>query len=223
MIRLFRFLHQVIFFVMEFLDVLYKRRACHHFLPNKEFTEEQFRELIDRVRMTPSGYNAQPWEFILVRDKSIFKEMQEIAFDQAHVSDCSAIIVILGDLNIGRNADDILKDWVKYGYCTEEQVPVYHNTFTRPRSREKLFGMALRNASLAAMTLLFAATDMGFATCPMMGLSQYKLLEFLQVPEDRIPILMVAIGYEDKGKEKPQLPRKSVESMIYKEKFGQKF
>ena len=208
---------------MEFREILKKRRACHNYLPDKEFTDEQFRELIEMVAMTPSGYNAQPWEFVLIRDKEMLKNIQSIAFDQEHVTQCSAMIAVLGDLNIGRNADEILKDWVKYGYCTEDKVPTYRNTFTKNRKRDRLFGMALRNAALSVMTMLYAATDMGLATCPMMGFSQRKLIEFLEIPEDRIPVMLVAIGYEDEGKERERLPRKSIDRMIFREKFGEKF
>ena len=116
----------------------------------------------------------------------------------------------------------MLKDWVKYGYCTPEKVPTYKHTFTKKRSEGRLRQMALRNASFAAVTLLYAAEEMGLHTCPMMGLSQPQLHEYLKIPEDYITILLVAIGKGIPEKEKTQLPRKEVEDMIWFEEYGKK-
>ena len=208
---------------MDFLDLVKKRRATHHFEKGFKLSEEDFKKIIEYTRFTPSGYNAQPWEFILIQDEDRIKEIGKIAFNQTQIVEAGNAIVVLGDLNIGRNADALLEDWVKYGYCTPEEVPVYKNTFTKPRPEGRLRQMALRNASFAAITLIYVAEALGFQTCPMMGVSQPKLLKFLEVPEDRIIALLIAIGKGIREKEKPQLPRKEVETMIWKEKFGVRF
>jgi putative NAD(P)H nitroreductase len=201
------------------IQTIKKRRSVHHFLPNKEISKAEIESLIEVVSHSPSGYNAQPWEFVVVQDKKRMQDIQKIAFDQAHVSKASAIIIVLGDTNFGRNAKVILNDWVKYGYCTEEQVPAYMNAFCKKRAESKRREMSIRNCSMAAMTLLLAAEDMGFATCPMMGFNQPMLSEYFGLPEDIIPVLMVAIGYEDRGKEKKQLPRKKVKDLLHFEVY----
>jgi len=208
---------------MGFLKLVKERRAAHHFEKGFKLTESQFREIIDYTRFAPSGYNAQPWEFILIQDDEKMKKIGEIAFNQTQVVEAGNAILVLGDTNIGRNADALLEDWVKYGYCTPEKVPVYKHTFTKKRSEGRLRQMALRNASFAAMTLVYVAETLGYQTCPMMGLSQPQLLEFLEVPDDRMVILLVAIGKALPENENTQLPRKEVEDMIWKEKWGQKF
>lgn len=201
------------------LETIKNRRSVHHFIPHKKISKSDIEKLIKITSFSPSGYNAQPWEFLVIQDKKRMKDIQKIAFDQKHVSQASAVIIILGDTNIGRNAEKILKDWVKYGYCTKEEVPAYMNALCKKRSETKRREMAIRNCSMAAMNLLLVAEDIGFATCPMMGFNQPMLAEYLKLPEDIIPILMVAIGYEDKGKEKNQLPRKNLEDTLYFEEY----
>ena len=53
-----------------------------------------------------------------------------------------------------------------------------------------------------------------------MGFVQPELEEFLKIPNDRIIALMIALGYEEKGKALPRLPRKKVEEMVHWEGFG---
>ncbi|QQR83389.1 nitroreductase family protein [Candidatus Peregrinibacteria bacterium] len=207
---------------MDFQKLIKQRRATHHFLPDREVTDEQFKQIIEMVRYTPSGYNAQPWEFILIRDAERLKEIQKIAFDQAHVGQASAAVAIVGDTNLGRNKEAIVQSWIDYGYCTEAERGAYLNSIGKKRSDDKLKGMALRNASLAAMMFMLAAEEIGLSTCPMMGFSQWQMEEFLGLPDDRIVIMLMALGYADRSQEKPQLPRKSVEEMIYLEEFGKR-
>lgn len=204
---------------MDFIDLLKKRRACHHFLPDKKISDQDLKDIIENTSLTPSGYNAQPWEFVIIRKKENISKIQEIAFKQKHIKDASAIIVVLGDMFIGRNVEKILDDWLKHNYCTENELQAYRNSIAKNRSPEKRKQMALRNAMLAAMTLIYAAENKGYATCPIMGFSQHQLEDYLKIPEDRTIALMIAIGHEDPGKENKQLPRKTVEEMVHWERF----
>lgn len=205
---------------MDFSELLQKRRACHCFLPNQTIPREVIEKIIEQTSLTPSGYNAQPWEFVVVTKKDRLQKLQEIAFDQKHLKDASAVVVVLGDMQIGRHVDRLLADWLRLGYCTPEELPAYRNSIAKKRSPEKRREMALRNSMLAAMTLMYAAENEGLATCPMMGFSQHQLQAFLNIPDDRVIALVIAMGYEDLGKELPRLPRKGVGEMVYWEEFN---
>lgn len=205
---------------MEFFELIKKRRACHNFVPGRKISEEDFQKMIEATALTPSGYNAQPWEFIIIREEKNIHKTCEIAFDQPHIKNASAIIVVLGDSKIGRNVDKLLEDWVQYGYCNKEDIPVFKNSIAKNRKPERLKKMALRNAMLAAMTLIYSAENLGYDTCPLMGFSQKDLEAELKIPEDRVIALMIAIGKNDHSKENPRLPRKQANEMIHWEKFS---
>ena len=97
---------------MDFLEVLHTRRACHHFLADRSISDEQIKKLVEQTSLTPSGYNAQPWEFIIIRDAARKKDLKKIAFNQAHVTDASAIVVMTSDLQIVRAPEKLLQDWI---------------------------------------------------------------------------------------------------------------
>lgn len=201
---------------MDFKELVQKRRACHNFVPGFKIPKADLEEMIELTRLSPSGYNAQPWEFIIIQEN--LEKLQEIAFDQAHVQHASAIIIVLGDLEIGRNVDQLLKDWQEAGYWSEEDLPAQRNSIAKNRSPRKKEIMALRNSSLAAMTLIYAAENLGYSTCPMMGLKHTELIEHLGIPEDRMVTLMIALG-KAATEEPPRLPRKSLDQLIHWERF----
>lgn len=199
---------------MDVFQAIKTRRAIHNYIPNKKIPKEDFEKLIDTVRYTPSWYNAQPWKFLIFQKKESLEKIKEIAFNQEHVTDCSAMIVVIWDTNMCRNSDRILEDWVKYWYCTKDKVPAYKNAFCKNRSREKLEKMTIRNVSLACMNLMITANAMWLATCPMLWFNQPMLSEFLELEEDFIPVMLTAIWYEDKWKEKEKLPLKELDEVL---------
>jgi len=45
----------------------------------------------------PSGYNLQPWRFVVVRDREQKKKLRQAAFGQQKVEEASVVIVACGD------------------------------------------------------------------------------------------------------------------------------
>lgn len=203
----------------NFFNVCHNRRSVHQYLPDKKIPRAVLERIFECVRLTPSGYNCQPWEFLVIEDLEQRKKIQELSFGQKHITQASAVILVLGDANIGRNAESIMHDWVQMGHADQAAADSYKNSMIKERPLLQRKKMALRSASLAGMTLMYAATDMGLATCPMMGFQQRKIAEFLEFPEDIFPVLMMTIGYEDLSKRLPRLPRKNIAEMVKWERY----
>jgi len=204
---------------METRDVILNRRSVHYFEPEKQITDSQLKELFDLVKMAPSGYNLQPWEFVLVRDPENKKRLRKCAMNQKHVEEASAMVIVCGNLDPSKYADKIFDDWVSQGYFSEKvkerslaqvrklkEDPEYCRTWT------------VRSTVLSAMLLMIAAKDMGIATCPMEGFDPKTTAKEFGIPEGVMPIMLIAMGYESK----PALPRgyrRPFEEIVHFEKF----
>jgi putative NAD(P)H nitroreductase len=206
---------------MEVWDALKNRRAIHHFLPGIKIPRSDFLKMVEAASYTPSGYNAQPWEFLLLKQPESIQKISEIAFGQKQILEAGNIVIVLGDRDFGvRNTDEILSEWKQYRNLTPEKYHGLKTSLTKERTESKKREMTLRNASMAAMSFLLVAEEMGYQTCPMMGFSQIKLRKFLSLPEPIFPILMIAIGHADpKHPEPPQLPRKTPKKIAHFEKY----
>jgi len=62
---------------------------------------------------------------------------------------------------------------------------------------------ALRSSGIAAQTLMLAAKDMGYDSCPMDGFDFEKVAQLIRLPDDHVIAMFVTIG---KGT-KPAWPR----------------
>lgn len=61
----------------ELTDFLRSRRSIRRFRPDP-FPDEYIEKMIEAARWAPSGANAQPWEFIIVKDPTTRRRMAEI-------------------------------------------------------------------------------------------------------------------------------------------------
>ena len=78
---------------------------------------------------------------------------------------------------------------------------------------------AIRNASLSAMTFMYAAKYYGYDTCPMIGFDEKAVQSELNMPEHVIPVLMITIGKSDTTKVRPRGYRKPISEFVTYESF----
>src|ERR1041385_2493718 len=66
----------------------------------------------------PSGYNLQPWRFVVVRDREQKKKLRQAAFGQAKVEEASAVIVACGDPEGWKDGDleEMLRIRAEHGF-----------------------------------------------------------------------------------------------------------
>ena len=183
---------------MDFTKLITERISTTYFEPGFKISDTDFLEILETVRFTPSGYNAQPWEFLLIRDPERLKKLYEIGMNQQKILDAGNLVVVLGNKAFGRTESErILDDWKTHRHLGENKLQGLKSSLEKKREDHKEREMVIRNTSLAAMNFLLSAENLGFATSPMMGFKQLKLRKFLELPDEILPVLMIALGKKD--------------------------
>ncbi|MCB9809896.1 nitroreductase family protein [Candidatus Peribacteria bacterium] len=201
---------------MDFPTLMQTRRAVHHFLPGGGLTQTAYEALLRVVAHTPSGYNAQPWRFLLVTDPAVLAAVQAAAHDQSHITEAGSVVFILGDMHWQRaEKARILRQWREIRGLSDAQLQSLQASLEKERPEAQVREMTLRAAAMASMSFLLAVEDAGYASCPMMGFSQPRVRAILQLPERYLFGLMVAVGTADPEKTEPPLPRKDVSALCY--------
>src|SRR5262245_48823130 len=133
---------------MELRDAIQSRQSVKHFDPAHAITDAELRDLFQWVAKTPSSFNTQSWKFVVVREKAAKKKLQELSFNQCQVGDCSAVIVVLGQLNAHEDAERL------YAHAPQpvrdKLVPMIHGFYAANPQLQR--DEALRSCSLASMT-----------------------------------------------------------------------
>jgi len=179
---------------MDTREVIRTRRSVHEYA-DEELSRDEILGIFEDVRWSPSSYNLQPWEFVVVDDEGQ-EELREAAYGQEHVTDAAAVVVVFGNLDRGAHADRVFGDQAEKGYRSEEDAQDLAERMESesPEGNEE---WAVQSATIAATTLMYAAWDRGVASCPMGGWDADAVCEILDAPENWYPVLMLTLGYPD--------------------------
>ncbi|RMH80374.1 MAG: nitroreductase family protein [Acidobacteria bacterium] len=191
----------------ECLKLIKERRSITFFDPSREVPDELIREILEVSATAPSGYNLQPWEVIVVKDREKKRILKEICYNQQKVEDASANIVLIANTRAGfEHVDKVLDSWVELGYIKpESRGQLKAQIVAGWQEPQRAFRKAVRDTALFGMTIMIVARAYGLETHPMEGYDEQKLKEFLNIEEHKVVPMIVAIGYKDPSKE--LLPR----------------
>lgn len=201
---------------MNVSTAIEKRRAIKAFDPDHRIGEAEIDRLMSLALLSPSAFNIQNWRFVLVRDPELRKQVRAVAWGQAQVTDASLLVVLTADL----------KAWEKNPARYWKNAPQPARDYLVPaigqyyRGRDQVQrDEAMRSCGIAAMTLMLAAQEMGYDSCPMDGFDFDAVGKLVNLPEDHVISMFVAIG---KGIREPmprggQLPMSEV---VVQNRFG---
>jgi nitroreductase len=176
---------------MDTYTAIERRRAVKHYDPDHRMSEEEIDRLLSLAMLAPTAFNIQNWRFVLVRDPELRQKIRPVAWDQAQITDASLLIILCADL----------KSWEKEparywrnapGEVQEFIVPAIDNYY---RGREQVQrDEAMRSCGIAAQTLMLSAKAMGYDSCPMDGFDFDAVGKLINLPEDHVVAMFVAIG-----------------------------
>ncbi|MCX5849207.1 MAG: nitroreductase family protein [Deltaproteobacteria bacterium] len=191
---------------MEFKDVMKQRRAVNYFDPTKDITDMQLKEIIEIASLAPSGFNLQPWQLIIIKDKANKEILIKVAWDQTKITVAPVVLIVLGDRegfkkgNAGFEKD--FAESVKAGIMKQEQYDWFVNATNSlyGASSERQLAFACKNAGFFAISLMLAAKDAGQDSHPMDGFDIDGVRKAFNIPEQYWIPLLLAIGHFDKTK-----------------------
>jgi nitroreductase len=176
---------------MNVTQAITERRSVKAFDPQHRMSEQEINQLMSLAMLSPTAFNIQNWRFVLVTDPVLRQQIRAASWNQAQVEEASLLIVLTADLNAWakqperywknapKAASDVLVPMIGQYYQNNDQV-----------QRDE----AMRSCGMAATTLMLAAKEMGYDTCPMDGFDFAAVSKLLNLPADHIPTMFVVVG-----------------------------
>lgn len=176
---------------MDVTTAIETRRAVKHYDPNHRMPDEEIDKIMSLAMLSPTAFNIQNWRFVVVRDADLRRNIRTVAWDQAQVTDASLFVILCADLGSwqkepGRywqNAPKEAQDFIL------PAVDVYYRDKGSVQRDE-----AMRSCGIAAQTLMLAAKSMGYESCPMDGFDFGEVGKLINLPDDHVIAMFVAIG-----------------------------
>ena len=86
----------------EFLMFLKERRSIRIYL-DKMISDDEVEMILEAGRWAPSASNKQPWEFLVIKNKEVLKEISKKAFYGKHIKEAPLAIAIVGKIKENPN------------------------------------------------------------------------------------------------------------------------
>jgi len=198
-----------------------ERRATPSF-DGEPIPAADLRQILDAGLHAPSGYNMQPWRFVVVQQPDQLKRLRAASYNQAKVEEASAVIVACGDRDGWRkDLDEIVRmgraGGMPEGYAEQmmQTVPAYLSGFDDAQMK----GWLNKQVMMAFTSMMLMAESMGYDTAPMEGFEQDKVCEMLKLPMSYWVVALLAVGHL-KGEDKFDGGRLDMRQTVFGEEYG---
>jgi nitroreductase len=192
--------------IMPFSEILKTRRTVRLY-QQKPIPWKELEECVDAARLAPSARNIQPFEYVVVTDEKVRKDM-------------------LSCMGLGGFISNVVKD-----YSTKQPA-----AYAVVLANKELRGdWTSHDCGLAVENLVLAAWEKGIASCILARVNREKIKEILKIPEKYDIELVVTMGYPaekpipEEMKEKTDLyrdekgvlhvPKRPLKSILHKDGF----
>ena len=203
------------------IEAVLDRRATIHFAP-EPIPDEFLNAILLLAAQAPSGYNLQPWRFIVVRKEENRKRLQKVAFNQPKVAEAPAVIICLGMKEEWKvRADEVFREGAERGAGKPDSwEQVRDGAFKFITSQQQMPVWVTRHAMIAVTYLMLVAEAYGFDTAPMEGFDPAGVKKEFGIPDEAEVVALVAIGRAAEP-DKVYPGRYSVDKIVYAETYGQ--
>ena len=155
--------------------------------------DEDLKKILEAGLQAPSGFNMQPWRFVVVRSEEQKKKLRLASFNQANVEEAAAVIVACADSEGWRHGD--LEEMLRLGreggmpetYAAQAQVNIPNYLANHPDLTAWLF----KQTMVAFTYMMLMAEALGYDTAATEGFDEDKIRETLKLPLSyRVPALL---------------------------------
>ncbi len=202
-------------------QVLLDRRATNHFT-DEQVPEEYLEAILKLGTQAPSGYNLQPWRFIVVRDAENRKRLQSVAFNQPKVAEAPVVIIAVGMKEEWKErADEVFREGARRGAGKLDGWEAY-----RDGALQFLTGMQSmpvwvnRHTMIAFTAIMLVAEAYGFDTAPMEGFDAAGIKREFNIPEEGEVCALLAIG-RAAPPDKAYPGRFELDRIVFSENYGE--
>ncbi len=154
-----------------FKELVKKSRSYRGYDESRRITREELLELVDCARFAPSSVNRQPFQYLLAYEQEDLDKIQPLT-------------------GWARGLPQMKLPHP--GKCPTAFIVICQNTDWDPD-----LNRYLRDVGIAAQTMLLAAAEMDLGGIMIGNFSPKKLAETMELPENIVPMLIVAFGKPD--------------------------
>lgn len=205
--------------VAAFEQLVRRRRATPHFTAD-EVPATDIESALRLAAEAPSGYNLQPWRYVVVRDAEVRTRLRAAAFDQEKITEAPVVIVACAEHDGWQeHMDEIIRTRARqHGHANEDPSKARKRAldFIATLPREMWLN---RHVMIGFTYLMLAFEALGWDTAPMEGFKPDAVREVVGLAPDAAVVALLAVG-RAAGAEPPHPGRLAITAIASGDRFG---
>jgi len=191
-------------------EAIEKRRSIRKFKADP-VPDEYINELLDAARLAPSGCNAQPWRFRVVKNKEQKLQLAKAAYEQMFIADAPVVFVCCADIQGYINGMvSGIQDLGKINAVEDRIIRILNKradqmeTQLKAMNKEQFGARIAFNVAIAVEHMVLRALDFGLGTCWIRLIDEQKVREIFGWNDNIFVVALLPVGYPGES----PLPRK---------------
>ncbi|MEO0967144.1 MAG: nitroreductase family protein [Cyanobacteria bacterium J06639_18] len=214
-------------FKLSLEEVIDQRRSARSFR-NEPIPPEILQEILRAGLRSPSGFNLQPWRFIIIKEQENKEKLQACTFNQKQVAQAPVVLICCGDrqvyqpeyvesvIELGKETGAVNETYAEHMRTSIPKVFAHKPCF------ESVEAWTNRQTMLAVAQMMIVAKSLGVDSCPMEGFVASKVKEAFQIPAEVDVCCLLPLGYAAEPLKKYG-GRFPIEQVCYQESYGGEF
>lgn len=200
--------------LLPFETVVRQRRATPHF-DGTPLPDAALASLLETALHAPSGYNLQPWRFLVLRSPERKAALRQASFNQEKITEASAVVVAFAPHDGWKEtAREVFAESAKRGAIPAEKQDQIRENATHFIEKLPRAAWLNRHVMIAFTHLMLAAEAAGWDTAPMEGFDAEAVRKALGFPAATEIVALLAIG-RLKGPDKPDPGRLPLARLVF--------
>lgn len=201
-------------------QVINERRTTPSF-DGAVIPDDDLMKIVEAGLKAPSGFNLQPWRFIVVRSEEQKKRLRLASLNQANVEEASVVIAACADADGWRSGD--LEEMLRLGreggmpetYAAQarEMIPDYL------ANHPNLTAWLYKHTMIAFTSMMLMAEALGYDTTATEGFEEEKIREALKLPLSYKVVALLGVGHL-RGEDKFYGGRFSMARTVFENEYG---
>lgn len=195
------------------LQQLRWRYATKQFDPDRRIPAEDWQALEEALRLTPSSYGLQPWNFVVVTNPEVRRELLGASWNQTQVAEASHLVVfaIKRDLSLA-DVDTHVERVAEVRGVAPSLLAGFRSSILKdliegPR-RPQINVWATCQVYIALGNFMTSAALLGIDTCPLEGIQPEPYDRILGLAAQRLStVVACAAGYRAERDKYARLPK----------------
>jgi len=185
----------------SFLKAMSFRHACKKFNPDKKIPTEDFNQILEFGRLSPSSFGMEQWRFVVIETPALREQLREACWGQPQITESSHVIVILAKTQAVETVTEYVDTLFRRRNMPDEALQVYLKKYVSHHATEitpymSTFAWSSKQCYIALANMMTGAASMEIDSCPIEGFSKTGVEQLLDIDTSQYEVAaLVTFGY----------------------------